>query len=81
MLGSVILGVVQTAPAYSVAVTLAFLVAVVGVHAPALLLAAFIPIFCMTIVEREFVAREPDCGTVFVWVGRSLGPRAGWICS
>jgi hypothetical protein len=31
----------------------------------------------MTIVEREFVAREPDCGTVFVWVGRSLGQRLG----
>jgi amino acid transporter len=81
MLGSVVLGVVQTAPAYSVAVTLAFLVAAVGVHAPALLLAAFVPILCMTVVEREFVAREPDCGTVFVWVGRSLGPRVGWICS
>lgn len=81
LLGSIVLGVVQTAPAYSVAVTLAFLVGVVGVHAPALLLAGFVPILCMTIVEREFVAREPDCGTVFVWVGRSLGPRAGWICS
>jgi amino acid transporter len=81
LIGSVVLGVVQTAPAYSVAVTLGFLVAVVGVHAPALLLAGFVPIFCMTIVEREFVAREPDCGTVFVWVGRSLGPRVGWLCS
>ncbi|MEA2492227.1 MAG: hypothetical protein QOJ29_138 [Thermoleophilaceae bacterium] len=81
MAGSIVLGVVQTAPAYSVAVTLAFLVGVVDVHAPALLLAGFVPIFCMTLVEREFVAREPDCGTVFVWVGRSLGPHAGWICS
>src|SRR3954447_16890661 len=81
LVGSIVLGVVQTAPAYSVAVTLAFLVGVVGVHSPALLLAGFVPILCMTLVEREFVSREPDCGTVFVWVGRSLGPRAGWICS
>src|SRR3954454_5167707 len=81
LLASCIIGVVQTAPAYSVAVTLAFLVGVVGVHSPALLLAGFVPILCMTVVEREFVQREPDCGTVFVWVGRSLGPRMGWICS
>jgi amino acid transporter len=76
-----IIGVVQTAPAYSVAVTLAFLVGAVGLQSPALLLAGFVPILCMTVVEREFVQREPDCGTVFVWVGRSLGPRLGWICS
>ena len=39
------------------------------------------PIFCLTVAEREFVAREPDAGTVFVWVGKSLGPRLGWIAS
>ena len=79
--GSIVLGVAQTAPAYSVAVTLAFLVGAVGLQSPALLLAGFVPILCMTIVEREFVEREPDAGTVFVWVGRALGPRVGWICS
>jgi amino acid transporter len=79
--GSTLLGVVQTAPAYSVAVTLGFVAATVGLQAPAILLLGFIPIFCMTIVEREFVARDPDCGTVFVWVGRALGPHLGWIAS
>jgi amino acid transporter len=81
LLGSTVLGVVQTAPAYSIAVTLGFLVAAVGAQAPAALLLGFVPIFCMTIAERELVAREPDAGTVFVWVGRALGPRAGWIAS
>ncbi|MFL5862301.1 MAG: amino acid permease, partial [Solirubrobacteraceae bacterium] len=81
LVGSTVLGVVQTAPAYSIAVTLGFLVAAVGLHAPAALLLGFVPIFCMTIVEREFVAREPDAGTVFVWVGKSLGPRFGWLAS
>lgn len=79
--GSTLLGVVQTAPAFSVAVTLGFLAATVGLQAPAVLILAFIPILCMTVVEREFVARDPDCGTVFVWVGRALGPRIGWIAS
>jgi amino acid transporter len=81
VLGSTILGIVQTAPAYSVAVTLGFLAATVGVHGPALLILGFVPILCMTIVEQEFVARDPDCGTVFVWVGRALGPRVGWIAA
>ncbi len=79
LFGSTVLGVVQTAPAYSVAVTLGFLVMVVGVHAPAALLLGFVPILCMTVVERTFVEVDPDCGTVFVWVGRALGPRAGWL--
>jgi amino acid transporter len=81
LLGSTVLGVVQTAPAYSIAVTLGFLVAAVGLQSPAALLLGFVPIFCMTVAEREFVAREPDAGTVFVWVGKSLGPRFGWIAS
>ena len=25
------------------------------------------------------VNRHPDCGAAFVWVGRALGPRTGWI--
>src|SRR4051812_22759021 len=81
LLGSTVLGVVQTAPAYSIAVTLGFLAAAVGLHSPAALLLGFVPIFCMTIAEREFVAREPDAGTVFVWVGKALGPRLGWLAS
>jgi amino acid transporter len=81
LLGSTVLGVVQTAPAYSIAVTLGFIAAAVGLQSPALIVLGFVPIYCMTIVEREFVEREPDCGTVFVWVGRTLGPYAGWLAS
>ena len=42
---NVVIGVASTAPAYSMAATLGFIVAVtgVGVHAPAVLLVAFIP--------------------------------------
>src|SRR3954451_2379409 len=81
LVGGTILGVVQTAPAYSVAVTGGFLAAAVGLQSPAVLIVAFIPILCMTVVEREFMRVDPDCGTVFVWVGRTLGPRVGWIAS
>src|SRR3954462_12291596 len=81
LVGGTVLGIVQTAPAYSVAVTLGFLAATVGLLSPAVLIVAFIPILCMTFVEREFMRVDPDCGTVFVWVGRALGPRIGWIAS
>ncbi len=79
LLGSSVLGVVQTAPAYSIAVTAALLAAAVGLQAPGMLLLAFVPIICLTIAQRELVARHPDCGAAFVWVGRALGPRTGWI--
>jgi amino acid transporter len=81
LLGGTVLGIVETAETYSIAVTLGFLVIAVGAQAPAALILGFIPIICMTVAEREFVAREPDAGTVFVWVGKALGPRLGWIAS
>ncbi|MDQ6820821.1 MAG: APC family permease, partial [Actinomycetota bacterium] len=81
LLGGTVLGIVETAETYSIAVTLGFLVIAVGAQAPAVLILGFIPILCMTIAEREFVSREPDAGTVFVWVGKALGPRLGWIAS
>ena len=79
LLGSSVLGVVQTAPAYSIAVTAALLAAAVGLQAPGMLLLAFVPIICLTVAQRELVSRHPDCGAAFVWVGRALGPRMGWI--
>jgi amino acid transporter len=81
LLGGTVLGIVETAETYSIAVTLGFLVIAVGAQAPAALILGFVPILCMTIAEREFVSREPDAGTVFVWVGKALGPRLGWIAS
>jgi len=79
LLGSSVLGVVQTAPAYSIAVTATLLASTLGLAAPGMLLLAFVPILCITIAQRELVDRHPDCGAAFVWVGRALGPRTGWI--
>jgi amino acid transporter len=81
LLGSTVLGVVQTAPAYSLAVTLGLLAATVGVQAPALVILGFLPILCITIMQRAFLRQDPDCGTLLVWVGRSLGPSLGWLTS
>jgi amino acid transporter len=78
---NVAIGVASTAPAYSLAATLGLLVAVtgVGVHAPAVLLVSFVPMFCIAVAYRALNRIDPDCGTTFAWVTRALGPRLGWV--
>src|SRR5579875_3448998 len=78
---NVAIGVASTAPAYSLAATLGLLVAVtgVGVHAPAVLLVSFVPMFCISVAYRALNRIDPDCGTTFAWVTRALGPRLGWV--
>src|SRR5579875_3202434 len=78
---NVAIGVASTAPAYSLAATLGLLVAVtgVGVHAPAVLLVSFVPMFCISLAYRALNRIDPDCGTTFAWVTRALGPRLGWV--
>ena len=44
LISSIVIGVASTAPAYSLAVTLFFVVVLVGFHAPAVAVLAFIPI-------------------------------------
>ena len=48
---NIVIGVASTAPAYSLAATLGFIVAVkgVGVHAPAVLLVSFIPMLLVAV--------------------------------
>jgi amino acid transporter len=77
----VAIGVASTAPAYSLAATLGLVVAVTGVgtHAPAVMLVAFVPMFCISVAYRALNRADPDCGTTFAWVTRALGPWAGWL--
>ena len=78
---NLVISVASTAPAYSLAATLGFIVAVsgVGVHAPAVLLVSFIPILCVSVGYRFFNLADPDAGTTFAWVTRAFGPQLGWI--
>ena len=78
---NVVIGVASVAPAYSLAATLGFIVAVrgVGVHAPAVLLASFVPMLLIAIAYRYLNRADPDCGTTFAWTTRALGPHLGWI--
>jgi amino acid transporter len=78
---NLVIAVASTAPAYSLAATLGFIVAVagVGVHAPAVLIVSFIPILFVSVGYRFFNLADPDSGTTFAWVTRAFGPQLGWI--
>ncbi len=80
-MSNLVIAIASTAPAYSLAATLGFIVAVtgVGVHAPAVLIVSFIPILFVSVGYRFFNLADPDAGTTFAWVTRAFGPQLGWI--
>ncbi|HWC34748.1 MAG TPA: APC family permease [Mycobacteriales bacterium] len=75
---SVVVGVASTAPAYSLAATLGFIVAYIGLQTPAVVILAFIPMWMISVAYSELNRASPDCGTTFTWATKSFGPRTGW---
>ena len=73
------IGLASTAPAYSLAAVLGSLVVVIGVQAPAAMLTSFIPMFLIAGAFFYMNRADPDAGTTFSWVTRSMGPYAGFI--
>ncbi|MFZ0382281.1 MAG: amino acid permease, partial [Solirubrobacteraceae bacterium] len=80
-ISNLVIAIASTAPAYSLAATLGFIVAVkgVGVHSPAVLIVSFIPILFVSVGYRFFNLADPDADTTFAWVTRAFGPQLGWI--
>jgi amino acid transporter len=78
LVATTVMGVASTAPAYSLAATLGFIVAVVGLGSPIVAVLAFIPIFLTSIGYSELNKADPDCGTTFTWASRAFGPKTGW---
>jgi amino acid transporter len=78
---SCVIGVASTAPGYSLAASLGFVVAVagVGLQAPAVMLLAFVPMLLIASAYYYLNRADPDCGTTFSWATRALGPSVGWI--
>lgn len=76
---SVVIGVASTAPGYSLAATLGFIVAAVGFQSPAILWLAFVPMLFVATAYLFMNKADPDCGTSFAWVGKAMGPWTGWI--
>jgi amino acid transporter len=85
LVSSVVVGVASTAPAYSLAAALGFIVIsgvgknVAGFHAPGVVLLAFVPMYFIAVAYQELNKAEADCGTTFTWAARAFGPVAGWM--
>src|ERR1700685_4436006 len=78
LVSTVVMGVASTPPAYSLAATLFFVVAAVGLKSPAVAVLAFIPMLLCSIGYSEMNKADPDCGTTFTWGTRAFGPKTGW---
>jgi amino acid transporter len=85
LLGSIVMGIASTAPAYSLAASLGYVVitqngdGIVGVKAPLIMVVAFIPMYFIAVAYSELNKAEPDCGTTFTWAARAFGTRTGWM--
>jgi amino acid transporter len=80
-ISNLVIAVASTAPAYSMAATLGFvmLVSGMGLESPAILLVAFVPMLFISMGYRYLNQVDPDCGTTFTWAARAFGPQAGWM--
>jgi amino acid transporter len=80
-MSNLVIGVASTAPAYSLAATLGFIVVIngIGVKAPAVLIVSFVPILFVSFGYRYLNKADPDAGTTFAWTTRAFGPWVGWM--
>ncbi len=79
LVATTVIGVASTAPAYSLAATLGFIVALVGLQSPLIVALAFVPAFLVAMGYKELNKVDPDCGTTFTWATRAFGPMTGWM--
>ncbi|MBC8092508.1 MAG: APC family permease [Pseudonocardia sp.] len=76
---ALVIGLASTSPAYSLAAIIGPVVALVGVYAPGVLLASFVPMLLIASAFYFLNRADQDCGTTFSWVTRAMGPWLGWI--
>src|SRR6266851_818486 len=78
LIGATVIATASVAPAYSIAATLGFVVAAVGLQSPTVAVLAFVPMLLTSIGYSELNKADPDCGTTFTWATRAFGPKTGW---
>ncbi len=79
LMASMVIGLGSTAPLYSLAATLGFIVIAAGAQAPIALIVAFVPMCLTAFAYRELNTAVPDAGTAFTWASKAFGPRTGWM--
>ena len=78
-LDALVIGLASTSPAYSLAAVVGAVVALVGVYAPGVFLASFVPMLLIASAFYYLNKADQDCGTTFSWVTRAMGPWVGWL--
>jgi amino acid transporter len=76
---ALVIGLAATSPAYSLAAVIGPVVVLVGVYAPGVLLASFVPMLLIASAFYYLNSVDQDCGTTFSWVTRAMGPWFGWL--
>ena len=79
LVSTTVVGVASAAPGYSLAATLGLITAAVGLRTPAIMWLSFVPMACIAAAFYYLNKADPDCGTNFTWVTRSIGPKSGWM--
>ena len=78
-LDALVIGLNSTSPAYSLAAVIGPIVALVGIYAPGVMFASFVPMLLIASAFYYLNKVDQDCGTTFSWVTRAMGPWAGWL--
>lgn len=76
---ALVIGLNATSPAYSLAAVIGPVVALVGIYAPGVLFASFVPMLLIASAFYYLNRVDQDCGTTFSWVTRAMGPWTGWL--
>ncbi|WP_443054584.1 APC family permease [Streptomyces sp. NBC_00683] len=69
----------STAATTSIGIGLGVTAAAVGLHLPIIMLLAFLPILGIASAYSRLNRVEPNMGSGYVWVGRSLSPWLGFL--
>ncbi|MFJ7966320.1 APC family permease [Streptomyces sp. NPDC096324] len=79
VLDGVAIAASSTAATTSIGIGLGVTAGVVGLHLPAIMLLAFVPILGIAGAFSRLNKVEPNAGNGYVWVGRSLSPWLGFL--
>ncbi|MDT9695753.1 APC family permease [Streptomyces sp. P17] len=79
VLDGVAIAASSTAATTSIGIGLGVTAGVVGLHLPAIMLLAFLPVLGIAGAYARLNRVEPNAGNGYVWVGRSLTPWLGFM--
>ncbi|MEV4556806.1 APC family permease [Kitasatospora sp. NPDC049285] len=77
--GVVVIAASSTAATTSIGIGLGLMAGVVGLHLPAIMLLAFLPVLGIAAGYGRLGRDDPDAGSSYRWVGRALNPWLGFL--